>query len=265
MNVQALQSLAGRRIPVYWFLSDLYLMPPCIERLPQLRAAVEEGCGEHAMALEHALALLEQDAALDDRTLGEEFSRLFVKSSDESEIGGPCESIQRRRVAQRHHAGTVSTAYEEAGFGMPISSVTPADHLGVAKCRDGARTMARWRRSGCSASDASSTNTCCNGSPIIARSSRALRASLSIAAWQSSRPACCCASGSTWLFFSHARRWRRTNLGHACSRNTDPPTAPGGSCRSPCCSRPECEYGHRDGSLPLPWVRARRGRCVIAA
>ena len=131
MNVQALQSIAARRIPVYWFLSDLYLMPPCIERLPQLRAAVEEGCGEHAMTLEHGLSLLEQDAAVDDRALNDEFNRLFVKSTDAPDLGSPSESSQRRRTSQRQNAETVTTAYQEAGFGLPLSSVTPADHIGV--------------------------------------------------------------------------------------------------------------------------------------
>ena len=132
MDIQALQSIAAQRIPVYWFLSDLYLMPPCIERLPQLRAAVEQGCGEHAMALEHGLALLEQDAAaVDDRRLNEEFNRLFVKSNDASDPDSPCESSQRRRTSHRHNARVVTAAYQEAGFGLPVSSVTPADHIGV--------------------------------------------------------------------------------------------------------------------------------------
>jgi putative dimethyl sulfoxide reductase chaperone len=129
VNVQALQNIAARRIPVYWFLSDLFLMPPCIEQLPRLHAAVEEGCGEHAMALEHGLSLLEKDAAaLDGRALSDEFDRLLGSASG---LGVPSESLHRHRGLQRRNAEPVTAAYQEAGFGLPVSSVTPADHIGV--------------------------------------------------------------------------------------------------------------------------------------
>lgn len=132
MKLQALQTIAARRIPVYWFLSDLFLMPPCIERLPQLRGAVEEGCAEHAHTLEHGLELLERDAAsVEDRGLKDEFDRLFGGANVGAGIRSPCESIQRRRTSHRHHGQAVTAAYQEAGFGAPISSVVPADHIGL--------------------------------------------------------------------------------------------------------------------------------------
>jgi TorA maturation chaperone TorD len=107
-------------------------MPPCLERLPQLRGAVEQGCGEHAATLERALQRVEQDAGVaDEDTLTEEFKRLFCGPDGEAGLGTPSESSQRRRTGQWHEPQSVIDAYEEASVGLPVSSVTARDHIGL--------------------------------------------------------------------------------------------------------------------------------------